>query len=178
MFKEGTVQETVEGNTQCSDRLRALSAHAWLSRKEDWGKTATSISHVTYKGNNGSEKKPDIIDIIERKRLQWYGHVKRMQEERIPKLIMEWIPGERRKRGRPRKTWMEGIRAAMKTRPLEADQWLNRKELCWVPEDCDSCHKTGKIDRSVTSWYFFCGLIRFLLKWRLIGGERDNLQTL
>jgi hypothetical protein len=46
----------------------------------------------------------------ERKRLQWYGHVKRMQEERLSKLIMEWIPGERRKRGRRRKTWMEGVR--------------------------------------------------------------------
>jgi hypothetical protein len=43
-------------------------------------------------------------DITERKRLQWYGHVKRMPEDRIPKLIMEWIPLERRKRGRPRKT--------------------------------------------------------------------------
>jgi len=43
---------------------------------------------------------------------------------------MEWIPGERRKRGRPRKTWMEGVRAAMKTRHLEEDQWLNRKEWC------------------------------------------------
>jgi hypothetical protein len=41
-----------------------------------------------------------------------------MQEERLPKLIMEWIPGERRKRGLPRKTWMEGVRAAMKTRHL------------------------------------------------------------
>jgi hypothetical protein len=52
----------------------------------------------------GVKKKPDIIDIIERKRLQWYGHVTRMQEKRLPKLIMEWIPGEKRKRGRPRKT--------------------------------------------------------------------------
>jgi hypothetical protein len=43
---------------------------------------------------------------------------------------MEWIPGERRKRGRPRKTWKEGVLAAMKTRHLEADQWLNRKECC------------------------------------------------
>jgi hypothetical protein len=33
--------------------------------------------------------KPDITDIIEKKRLQWYGHVKRMPEERIPKLILE-----------------------------------------------------------------------------------------
>jgi len=32
-----------------------------------------------------------------------------MQDERPPKLIMEWIPGERRKRGRPKKTWMEGV---------------------------------------------------------------------
>ena len=70
----------------------------------------------------GLKEKPDIIDTIERKRLQWYGHVKRMQDERLPKLIMEWIPGERRKRGRPRKTWMEGVRAAMKTRHLEEDQ--------------------------------------------------------
>jgi hypothetical protein len=36
-----------------------------------------------------------IIDIIGKKRLQWYVHVKRMPEERIPKLFMEWIPEER-----------------------------------------------------------------------------------
>jgi len=78
----------------------------------------------------GLKEKPDIADIIERKRLQWYGHVKRKQEERLPKLIMEWIPGERRKRGRPRKTWMEGVRAAIKTRHSEAAQWLNGKQWC------------------------------------------------
>jgi hypothetical protein len=37
----------------------------------------------------GVKEKPDIIDFIERKRLQWYGHIKRMQEERLSKLIME-----------------------------------------------------------------------------------------
>jgi hypothetical protein len=36
----------------------------------------------------------DIIDIIEKKRLKWYGHVKRMPEERIPKLVMKWVPEE------------------------------------------------------------------------------------
>ena len=36
----------------------------------------------------GVKGKPDIIDIIERKRLKWYGHVKRMPEERIPKLTL------------------------------------------------------------------------------------------
>jgi len=49
-------------------------------------------------------------------------------EERIPEIIMEWIPRERSKRGRPRKTWKEGVQAAMTTRNLEPDQWRNREE--------------------------------------------------
>jgi hypothetical protein len=42
-----------------------------------------------------------------------------MPEERIPKLIVEWIPRERRERGRLRETWMEGVPAAMTKRHLE-----------------------------------------------------------
>jgi hypothetical protein len=86
----------------------------------------------------GVKEKPDIIDIIEKKRLQWYGHIKRMPEERIPKLILEWVPEERRKRGRSRKTWI------MTARNLEQDQWRNG---IWFPEDGDSCHKTRWMDR-------------------------------
>jgi hypothetical protein len=71
----------------------------------------------------GVKVRPDFIDIIEKKRLQWNGHVKRMPEERIPTLIMDWISDERRKRGRPRKTWMEGVQAAVTTRNLVPDQW-------------------------------------------------------
>jgi len=79
----------------------------------------------------GVKGKPDTIDIIEQKRLQWYGHVKRMPEDRITNLIIDSIPRERRKRGRPRKMWMEGVQAAT-TRNLEPDQWRNRKEWCLV----------------------------------------------
>jgi hypothetical protein len=70
----------------------------------------------------------DIVDITEKKRLQWHGHVKRMPEERIPELITEWIPLERRKRRRPRKTWIQGVQAAMTTKNLEPDQWKIRDE--------------------------------------------------
>ena len=73
----------------------------------------------------GVKGKPDII---KKKRLQWYGHVKRMPEDRIQKLIMECAPLERRKRRRPRETWKEGVQAAMTTRNLETDQWRNREE--------------------------------------------------
>jgi len=52
-----------------------------------------------------------------------------MSEERISKLIMDWIPRERRKGGRPRNTWTEGVQAAKTTRNLEPDQRRNREEL-------------------------------------------------
>ena len=42
-----------------------------------------------------------------------------MPEEGIQKLIMEWIPREGRKRGRPRKAWLEGVQAVMTARNLD-----------------------------------------------------------
>jgi hypothetical protein len=72
----------------------------WSARKSRMER----VKNEDIKEIMGVKGKPDIIDNIEQRRLQWYGHVKRMPEERIPKLIMDWIPRERRKRGRPRKT--------------------------------------------------------------------------
>ena len=46
----------------------------------------------------------------------------------IMEVIMDWVPLERRKRGRPRKMWMEGLQVAMTARNLETDQWRNREE--------------------------------------------------
>ena len=125
VFKSSSKIPTREINKILSTEMDVLRRSARKSRMERIKNEHTSIKEIM-----GVKEKPDIIDIIERKRLQWYGHVKRMQDERLTKLIMEWIPGERRKRGRPGKKWMEGVRAAMKTRHLEADQWLNRKEWC------------------------------------------------
>jgi hypothetical protein len=69
-----------------------------------------------------------------------------MPEDRIAKLIMEWVPEERRKRGRLRKTWMEGVQAAMTARNLEQYQLRNREEWRLVSEYGDSCYKTGQIE--------------------------------
>ena len=52
--------------------------------------------------------------------------VKRIAEERLRRLIVDWIPRERSKRGRARKMWMEGVQAAMTTGNVEPDQWRNR----------------------------------------------------
>jgi hypothetical protein len=97
LFSFGNVFPTREINKILSTEMDVLRRSARKSRME-------RIKNEHIKKIMGVKGKPDIIDIIEKKRLQWYGHVKRMAEERIPKLVMEWIPEERRKRGRPRKT--------------------------------------------------------------------------
>jgi len=111
---------TREINKSLSTEMDVLGRSAWKSRKG-------RIKNEHTKEITGVKGKPNIIDITQKKRLQWYGHAKRMREDRIPKLIMEWIPLERRKRGRPRKTRI-GVQAAMITRNLELDQWRNREE--------------------------------------------------
>jgi hypothetical protein len=50
----------------------------------------------------GVKAKSLIIVITEKKIMQWYGHVKRIPQER--KSIMEWIPRENNKRERAGKT--------------------------------------------------------------------------
>ena len=47
-------------------------------------------------------------------------------------LNLLWIPIERKKKGRPKKSWMEGVKEAMTIRGLEADQWMDREEWCFV----------------------------------------------
>ena len=88
-------------------RNKILSTEMDVLRRSARKSRLERIKNEHIKKIMGVKGKPDIIDIIEQKRLQWYGHVKRMPEERIPILIMDWLPRERRKRGRPRKTWME-----------------------------------------------------------------------
>ena len=60
-----------------------------------------------------------IIDEIERRQLTWFGHVKRLEDDRWPCKILEWIPPVRRKRGCPRRSWRDDVAEAMVARNLE-----------------------------------------------------------
>ncbi|KAK4883266.1 hypothetical protein RN001_006585 [Aquatica leii] len=69
----------------------------------------------------------NILDTIEGKRLNWYGHLRRMPEERWPLKIWNWQPPRRRKRGRPRLSWNNGVYQAMQDRYMQEEDWQNRR---------------------------------------------------
>ena len=69
----------------------------WLA-KASWLKRKTSIEIKLRMG-----VKTNIIKTIDKKRLQWYGHVPRMNMSSISQLLMNWKPERKNKRGRPKK---------------------------------------------------------------------------
>jgi len=72
---------------------------------------------------------PDtILDEITRKKLIWYGRVERMDRTRLPKIVINWKPEGRKKRGHPRRILKDGIYTAMSERRLRMGEWNNRKQ--------------------------------------------------
>ena len=68
-----------------------------------------------------------LLDDIKTQQLIWYGHVQRMEKGRLPKKFMKWSPPGRRKRGRSKATWAEGIRGLMGEKGLIEEEINGRK---------------------------------------------------
>jgi hypothetical protein len=75
------------------------------SEKENW-------RILTNKEIYASVRKPTIIETIRLNRLRWFGHVQRMEDNRIPKRVLyEYMNLETtRLRGRPRSRWQDEVR--------------------------------------------------------------------
>jgi hypothetical protein len=68
-----------------------------------------------------------LLADIKTKQLQWYGHVQRMEKLRLPKEVMKWRPPGRRKRGRPKLTWAEGISGLTGEKRIMEENWNDRR---------------------------------------------------
>ena len=65
---------------------------------------------LTNKEIYASVKKPSITETIKLNRLRWFGHVQRMEENRIAKRVLYMNLGTTRLRGRPRNRWQDEVR--------------------------------------------------------------------
>jgi len=110
-----------------NDVLMWLNWKVWFLAKEP-----ARISKLDRKRNEYIRGKIDvqdmILDDITRKQLIWYGHVERMDPTRLPRIMIYWKPEGRKQRGRPRRTWKDGIYTAMNERDLRMGEWNNRRQ--------------------------------------------------
>ena len=114
--------------------MRCLTILLPLSRPVSYTHLDVYKRQVSRQGKIRNEQireminvKHAVVDEIERRQLIWFGHVKRMGGERLPKRIMEWLPPEKRKRGRPRRSWGESIQKALSARNLTEEHCQDKK---------------------------------------------------
>ena len=69
-----------------------------------------------------------VLNYVRYKHLNWYGHVKRMEQERLPRRILEWCPPGRRRNRRPRITWMQDVTTGMREQGIGDLEWVDIEE--------------------------------------------------
>src|SRR6218665_3563663 len=60
-----------------------------------------------------------VVQKITNRRLQWFGHVERMEEKRLPTAALHGHVEGKRSRGRQRKTWMDNVREDLKEKNID-----------------------------------------------------------
>jgi hypothetical protein len=63
-------------------------------------------------------------------RLRWFGHIQRVEDDRMVKKLTNWKPFGKRPAGRPKNRWIDGILKELQV--LKVKNWKeligNRKE--------------------------------------------------
>jgi len=97
---------------------------------------------VPSKELRGRLELEDIISVLQRNRLRWYGHVLRKEDNDWVKKCMQYKVGGTRPRGRPKKTWREIVEKDCRARGLNTEddmcrsRW--RKQIGMI-DDHDEC---------------------------------------
>jgi hypothetical protein len=66
----------------------------------------------------------DIVRFIKSRRIEWLGHVMRVDDKRTHKRILKWKPTGTRIRERPRNRWIADIEEDMQIMGIR--RWRNR----------------------------------------------------
>ena len=111
-------------------------AECWAVRKKDENRLQvaemrmlrkTRKDHVRNQIIQEDAKMCQMSTFLRQKRLNLYGHIRRRKEDNLSRQIMDMvIPGKRR-RGRPRRRWIDNNREHMSKYELTADMTENRQ---------------------------------------------------
>jgi hypothetical protein len=68
----------------------------------------------------------NILEVIDEKRLRWFGHIKIMPRNRLLLKVLEWEPEGTRRRGRAKERWLDGVRRSMANHGLREEDTRDR----------------------------------------------------
>ncbi|VDM74936.1 unnamed protein product [Strongylus vulgaris] len=85
------------------------------------------LDHVRNDEVRARKKVAPIVKKMPEKRLRWYEHASRRDENHITRMAMSLEVAEKRPRGRPKIRWMDRIRADLKELRIDEHHALNRE---------------------------------------------------
>ncbi len=118
-----------------------FGAEAWASKKAQeeklnvaemkmlrWMCGVTKMDRIRNERIRGTVKVTEISKKVQERRLQWYGHVMRREENYVGRRTMSMEVEGTRGRGRPRRRWMDSVREDLRAKQLVGDEFGHRAE--------------------------------------------------
>ena len=115
-------------------------AECWAVRKKDenrlhvaemrmlrWIRGKTRKDHVRNQIIPEDAKMCQMSTFLRQKRLNLYRHIRRREEDNLSRKIMDMVVPGKRRRGRPRRRWIDNNREDMSKYELTADMTENRQ---------------------------------------------------
>ena len=86
----------------------------------------SKVDRIRNERNRMTTKVGEISKKVQESRLKWYGHVLSREEEYVGKRVMVMeVPGKRR-RGRPKRRWLDNIKNDLSERELSGEEAQDR----------------------------------------------------
>ena len=91
-----------------------------------WMSGVTKLDRIRNERIRGTTKVGEISKKVQESRLKWYGNVLRREDEFVGKRMMGMeVPGKRR-RGRPKRRWLDNIKNDLSERELSGEDAQDR----------------------------------------------------
>ena len=91
-----------------------------------WMCGVTKVDKIINERIRGTTKVGEITKKVQERRLKWYGHVMRREEHYVGRRAMVMKVQGRRKRGRPKRRWLDKVKDDIKEKGLSADAVYDR----------------------------------------------------
>ena len=129
--------ESIQDSCKTSNDVRCRDVGSEESTREEVGcggnedvkmdeSGVTKMDRIRSERIRGTTKVGEISKKVQESRLKWYGHVSRREDEYVGKRVLGMaVPGKRR-RGRPKRRWMDNIRNDLSERGLSEEDAQDR----------------------------------------------------
>ena len=102
-----------------------------------WMSGVTKLDRIGNERIRGTTNVGEISKKVQESRLKWYGHVLRREDDYVGKRVMAMEVAGKRRRGRPKRRWLDSIRNDLSERELSREDAQDRVKWRRLIRDID-----------------------------------------